>query len=170
MKFTKRNVFLTLSIFLVLQQFATAQSFRLFHIERNKNNSIVCYDLEVNDNKAINKNNPIDVYWEMPDKNNARNTLSVIQNKLAYGLTVDQVKENLVLFKLKAYPERTVEAIYDSEKKQANAYTFINGCYAVLKKLYIYASPPLYNSVEYIILTGLDPKTGKEVKEKIVNK
>jgi hypothetical protein len=170
MKITKKKIFLAVSIFLLMQSVATAQCFRLFHIERNKNNSIVCYDLTINGSKSIDKSKPIDVYWEMPDKDNARNTLSVIQNKLAYGFTIDHVKENLILFKLKAYPERTVEAVYDSEKKQANAYTNINGCYAILKKLYIHAIPPLYNSVEYIVLVGLDPKTGKEVKEKIVNK
>lgn len=170
MKFGKRNVFLVLSVFLLLQSVATAQCFRLFHIERNKNNNIVCYDLTINGSKSIDKNTPIDVYWEMPDKNNARNTLSVIQNKLAYGFTINQINENVILFKLKAYPDRAIKAVYNSDKKQATAYTNINECYAILKKIYIHAIPPLYNSVEYIILVGLDPKTGKEVKEKIVNK
>ncbi len=169
MESTKRKIFLALSLFLLLQSAAMTQSLRLFHIERNKNNSIVCYDLEV-DNKTIAKNNPIDVYWEMPDQNNARNSLSVIQNKLVYGLTIEQVKGNSILFKLKAYPDRIVEVVYDSKKQQANAFTLINGSYVILKKLYIYATPPLYSSVEYIILVGLDPNTGETKKEKITNK
>ncbi|MDR2084605.1 MAG: DUF4833 domain-containing protein [Bacteroidales bacterium] len=158
-----------MSLFFLLHTFAQAQDIRLFHIERNKNNSIVCYDLHVDDNKEINQQNPIDAYWITPDKDNSRNSLSLVQYKLAYGLTIDKIEGDDISFKLKAYPERDIRVIYDSENRQANAYTYINGAFAVLKKLYIHASPPLYKSVEYIILEGYDPETGKEVSEMIIN-
>lgn len=153
---------------LLLQVSAQDESIRMFHIERNKNSSIVCYDLEVNDN-TINKKNPIHAYWEMPEKNNARNSLSPLQNKLAYGYTVDEVGENKLSFKLKAYPARALDVVYEPGTQQAQAYVYINGVYAVLDKLYIKASPPFYNSVEYIMLSGINPQTGEVLVERIYN-
>ena len=164
-----KRLFLTTGFILLLQTLTQAQGIRMFHIERNKNSSIVCYDLEVDKNKSIDGKNPINAYWEMPDKNNARNTLSAIQYKLAYGVVVDEIKEDLLLFKLKAYPERELKVVYDSEKQQANAFMLINGVFAIVSKLYIHATPPLYSSVEYIILTGFDPETGNTITEKIIN-
>lgn len=161
---------LLIGALLLLQPVVNAHSLRLFHIERNKNNSIVCYDLETDDGVAINKKNPISVYWEMPDKGYARNTLSALQNRLAYGFIVEQMEENSVHLKLKAYPQREVEVVYDTETQEANAFTTINGSPAILNKLYIHAAPPFYNSVEYIILSGFNPATGEPVMEKITNK
>lgn len=164
------KAFLTINLFLSLQFNANAQSFRLFHIERNKNSSIVCYDLKINENNEICTENPIDIYWEMPDENNDRNALSLIQNKLAYGITLKKIEKNSVFFKLKAYPDCIVNAVYNQEKREAKAHLLINGHSAVLNKLYICAIPPNYTSVEYIILYGFEPETGKNVMEKIINK
>lgn len=165
----KRTLFSTLCIFL-LWQVTEAQNLRLFHMERNKNDSIVCYDLEISDNLTINSKHSIDIYWETPEKGNARNGLSIIQNKFAYGLTVEKIEESSVVFKLKAFPQRSVTAIYDAENRLAYALTDINGKTMILKKLYVYATPPHYTSVEYIVLTGIDPETGETAEETIVNK
>lgn len=147
---------------------AQIESLRMFHIERNKNNSIVCYDLEINE-KSIDTKKPVHAYWEMPDKNNSRNELSAIQNKLAFGFTIEKIDGNSVFLKLKAYPQRILNIVYEPDSSEAKVFALINGIHAVLNKLYIHATPPLYNSVEYIILTGINPLTGEVITERINN-
>ncbi len=161
---------LILILILFLSTGAYAENIRMFHIERNKNSSIVCYDLEVNEDKKIVSGNPIRAYWEMPHKGNTTNSLSTVQYKLAYGFTIDEIEENMLSFKLKAYPERSLKVVYDPEKNEAKTFTIIDGVSAILNKLYIQALPPFYQSVEYIILSGINILTGETVTEQISNK
>jgi hypothetical protein len=145
---------------------AQSLSIPLFFIERNKNESIICYDLEIVNN-AINLKNPIHAYWKRAT--GAINELSAIQKAFAFGFSIKEAKNNKVTFTMKAYPKRVVTVEYDAVRQQAVAYVSINGAQARFEKLYIKATPPAYRSVEYIVLTGTDRQTTKPVSERIDN-
>lgn len=148
----------------------SAQSIRLFHIERNKNDNIVCYDLNLKDNK-IDKANPINIYWDNPKNTSGKKPeLSSLERKMAYGITVNSVSDNSVIFIMKAYKDRPITVIYNSETKTAVPSIVINNKKAKLDKLYIFASAPLYTSVVYVELFGQVLNTGEILKERINNK
>ena len=141
----------------------------LFHIERNKNESIVCYELRIKDN-AIDTKEPIHAYWKNPHKNGNINELSLLQKKLAYGVSVKNIDKNTITFTMTAYPERPVKVVYNQLEQKAEAYISINGIQTLLTKMYIHATPPAYRSVEYVILNGINQHSNKKESEQINNK
>lgn len=164
----KKTVGFFLIFFCLNALFAENKNIPLFHIERNKNEGIVCYELQIKDN-AIDAKAPIHAYWKNPHKNGSTNELSLLQKKLAYGVSVKNVDKNTVTFTMTAYPERQVKVVYNQEKQIANAYISINGTQHLLAKLYIHATPPAYRSVEYVILDGFEVETNQKVSERINN-
>ena len=156
--------------FLSIYSFSVfAQDIRLFHIERNKNDNIVCYDLNV-ENGKINTTNPINIYWSNLSNTSFKgNGLSSIERKLAYGITVNSVSETKVVFTMKASSDRVITVSFDSKEKKASPVTVINGEKAILKKMFISAKAPLYTSVVYAELFGKSVDSAKDLYEKINN-
>ncbi len=65
----------------------SAQRQRLFHITRSKGPAIVCYDALFKNGKLCEQD-PVDVYWEHPNKNNEREELNWIERWQAYGIDI----------------------------------------------------------------------------------
>ncbi|MDL2290215.1 DUF4833 domain-containing protein [Paludibacteraceae bacterium OttesenSCG-928-F17] len=166
----QKNILLVLLLCVNCFSMISAQTgLRLFHIERNKDADIICYDLIVKDN-VIDTEMPVHVYWDRITQDDKLDELNKIQKSLAYGVDVDKISDNEVSFILKAYKERMVTAVYNQESNTAYAQLLIDGKQARLNKIYFYAVGPLYESVVYVELHGKDIETGKKLYEKIENK
>ena len=80
---------------------------RLFHIERSKNKNMVCYDLNMDLTGKPDEKQPLSVYWinreEHPGR---RGELSYLQEKLAYGYTVDGKQNEAIIIGLNAVKNR----------------------------------------------------------------
>ena len=164
----KGIIFILLNIALGLSSFAQ-NSIRLFHIDRNKNSAIVCYDLNLKDG-VIDKNNPIAIYWSDSNKPTEKlNDLSSIQKKMAFGINVSSVSDNKVSFTMKAYNKKTITVTYNATTKTASPLTILDGKQARLQRLFVSASPPMYTSVDYVEFYGQSVQTKENLYEKITN-
>lgn len=139
----------------------------LFIIERNKNANAVYYDANIISGK-ISYDNPLDVYYIHYATDGNRCELNGIERKLAYGYKVIEKKEKSIIIQLVAYNKRNILLFQDIHNK---TYAIINisGKDSYLKKIFVYAKPKLYTSVEYIELYGIDTKSNSPVYEKILN-
>lgn len=140
---------------------------RLFHIERSINKNIVCYDLNSDTSGALNKKEPIHVYWINREEHpGQRGELNYVQKELAFGYKVTSVDNNTALLKLNAVKTRPVTLEQSGDQKYV-CKTDINGRPAVLRKIYV--QTPTGNSlrVEYVEIFGTDFETGMSVSERI---
>lgn len=166
MKFNiKRSSFLfllfaTVSIF---PSIAQNKAVRLFYIERNKNQNIVCYDLNLADGK-INSKKPIITYW-ISHPEHKKSDLSFIENKLAYGAKSENTDPNTVVIKMNALKEPAITVSYDPAKQEPVTIATVNGKTIKLEKIYIVAKAPVYTSVERVEIHGISTSTGKKVVE-----
>lgn len=164
-----KNIVLT-SLLLLYSCSLFSQDIRLFHIERNKNANIVCYDLNI-ENGKINTSNPINIYWDNLNKKlDKKLELTSMERKMAYGITINSVSDTKVVFTMKAYSDRPITISYNTKEKTAMPIMIVNGEKATLQKLYIFAKSPLYTSVVYVELFGKSIATQKSLYEKINNK
>lgn len=146
--------------------FAQDVNLRLFHIERNKNKNIVCYDLCIH-NGTIDAKNPVKAYWvNMPQK--SREELSSIEKKYAYGWECKKIKENTYQMTMAAFKERTVTVTYDPKKNVAEAYVVQNGKKIQIKKIEANTKPPLHMSVNYVKVHGVDKNSGEKIIQQIM--
>ena len=141
---------------------------RLFYIARSANKNLVCYDVNLVSGK-LDVEKPINVYWvnreEHPGKTNG---LSYIQRKMAYGYKLISSSDDASVCSLTAYPDRKLTI----EKGESGyvCYIQINNKKAILKSLYVKASPRNPLSVEYVELRGVTVDSKEAVTERVKKK
>jgi hypothetical protein len=141
----------------------------LFYIERSLNKNLVCYDVNYDKSGKIDEKNPIHVYWiNRVDRVGEREELNFIQRKMAYGYNSKPNGDGT--FKISLVPMSKREL--SLKKNKGGEYyceMTINGKSSQLKRLYVKTKPSNSNSVEYIIIYGVELATGKDVEEKVDN-
>ena len=138
---------------------------RLFHIARSANKNLVCYDANLVNGKLDSKK-PLNVYWvNREERPGETNGLSYIQRKLAYGYKLVSENSNSSTCTLTAYPSRQLTITQQGSK--CFCYITINNQQAILKSLYVQASPKNPLSVEYVELTGISVDTHEILIERV---
>lgn len=160
MKTNVRKLFTVLALFACLS--AWGQD-RIFHVSRNLNRNIICYDVQLKGGK-LDMSEPLNVYWYNVEKNPVTtNPLSYIQRQLAYGYSVEKKGNDEVTVRLKAYKKRLVRICKQGGKWVG--ITTINGKECILKE--IYAHCPSKTSCDYIELRGKTVNGGADEKETV---
>lgn len=138
---------------------------RLFHIARSVNKNLVCYDINL-ENGKLDLAAPLNVYWVNREKYPGKtNGLNYIQRKMAYGYKLVSAGENSCVVNLVAYPGKKLTiACHDS---QYVCYVTIDNQQAILRSLYVKASPNNPLSVEYVELQGISVATNQPVTERV---
>ena len=138
---------------------------RLFYIERNKNANLVIYEVQVEANGSLHKEDPIIVYWLMNEKDGSREDLNRFERKRAYGFDSELLAKDSVLLELKVDINRDV--VISRVGDNFKAVTIIEGKKASLDRIYIMADesklPP---DVQYLELFGKDLYTEEDLYEK----
>jgi hypothetical protein len=142
-----------------------AENKNLFKIERNKNANVVMYDIILGSSGEIDKKNPIDTYWLLYAKQGQRQEIKSFE-KIAYGYTITKNGDNSYTLLLQSVKDRPIKIILVNGTPKAEI--LINNEKAYLSSVYVQASDALIPKVHYLLLTGTNPSTGKQVTEKII--
>ena len=136
---------------------------RIFFVSRNLNKNIIVYDVNL-DNGNLNTRKPLHPYWYRLEENPiTTGELTFIQNRLAYGYTVEEERNNEAIVKLKAYKKRLLRICKRGGKWVG--ITTINNKECILTE--IYAHCPSRTSCDYLILKGKSLKDGKHEEETV---
>ncbi len=143
--------------------YATAE--RLFYIARSANKNLVCYDANLVNGK-LNTEKPLKVYWvNREERPGETNGLSYIQRKLAYGYKLVSNNQGQCICTLTAYPDRKLTIT--QKGSECICTVLINNQQAILKSLYVKASPKNPLSVEYVELRGVSVDTREPLTERV---
>ena len=141
--------------------------YRLFHVERSKNKNIVCYDVNLT-GSILDSSEPIKVYWiNHEERMGARNGLSAIQKRLAFGYKLKSKNGSSAQITINACPDRTIRIEKDTDSYRC--FTKIAKQEAVLNKIFVKTKDSNSLKVEYVELSGTSLITGKPINEKIYN-
>lgn len=136
---------------------------RIFFVSRNLNKNIIVYDVQLKNGK-LDTEKPLHPYWYRLEENPiTTGELTFIQRKMAYGYTVEEVKGDEVLVKLKAYGKRLLRICKHNGKWVG--ITTINNRECILTE--IYANCPTRTSCDYMILKGKSVKDGSIEEETV---
>lgn len=138
----------------------------MFYIEKDTNSNVVYYDVNVDKDLKIKRNKPVDVYWQMFEKNGERQELNFFEKKLAYGII--KVRE---IIPYKKYGFRIIsvkrEIFVNYDNGCAYAETTINGKLSKLGKISLVVQNTSYlPKLLYLDIYGIDYDTGEEVVER----
>lgn len=137
---------------------------RLFIIERSKGPAIVCYDAVTQDGK-LDEDDPIDAYWQHPDKNNEREELNWIERWQAFGVKVKHLYDgrDSVDFVIKAYNKNMRVVKRDGRWM---ALTYVDGQVCQLMSIYVRTDESgMMPKVLDVMFKGRARRTGQVVTE-----
>ncbi len=138
---------------------------RLFHIARSVNKNLVCYDVNLRDGR-LDTHDPLRVYWINREKHPGEtNGLSYIQRKMAYGYKLISASDDTCVCSLVAYPSRRLTIARRGSRYVC--YMTIDGQQALLRSLYVKASPKNPLQVEYVELRGISVATDQPITERV---
>jgi len=142
----------------------------LFYFQRSFNRNTVVYEINTLPNGAINTEKPVKAYWIRYEEGGVKKELSLLQVK-AFGLKwqmIDTERKNYVLHFNRVKDKKIYLLKIGCCYK---AFISINGELAELKKMYVKAvsnSLGLPLSINFIEISGINPKTGEKVSEKYI--
>ena len=142
---------------------------RLFYIQRSNNANTVIYDANIQKDKKLDPEKPVNVYWIRYAERGQNEGLSMLQWRLAYGYTHRQMTKPAECFdiSLNAFDKRPIKIMYEAGKPVAIIQ--INGRHARLQKVLVQIAPGtrIIPRVLYIDIFGVDPEQETPVFERI---
>jgi len=141
----------------------------LFYIQRSGNANTIVYDANLLNNRKLNADKPINIYWIRYTDGGTREGLSFIQRNLAYGVSIDRLGENNFQFHLVSYARKKFTLDLDANGKP-RARMEVNGKQIVVRRIYVSIEQAslwsLAPKVQYVEIYGSDPWNGQAMYEK----
>lgn len=139
----------------------------LFNILRNKDSNKLVYEVNLDKNGRLNQINPINIYWIKHTKGGRKETLSMLEKKLAYGIKYLKINSETTYFQIVSYPNKTL-ILKKFEDEKFKVLADINGEQAELTKLFIHINGgsfllPKITSIEIHGINTQDRKNTKEI-------
>jgi hypothetical protein len=149
---------------------ALAETHPLFIIERSKNANVVHYDARLTADGNLYPEEPVIAYYVMLAEDGRRKELNWIEKTMAYGFDI-KPDPSVSGYKMTMVATPQWPITVKKEGNAVRAELVIDGQPAVVEKMYINASDgPLWPTVHYIELYGIDLQTGEKRFEKVMPK
>ncbi|PSL30896.1 DUF4833 domain-containing protein [Chitinophaga ginsengisoli] len=138
----------------------------LFYMQRTPNANTIIYDLNLQQDGTLDEDQPVNIYWIRYTENGEKKGLNYIQRKFAYGLKVKQLAKDKYELRSVAYDKKKMY-LMKSAQGDYHIYTQIGNVMAQLNRIYLQIEGGTFwfPNVVYVEMKGIDPATGKEIKE-----
>ena len=138
----------------------------MFYMQRTPNSNTIIYDLNIQKDGTLDKDEPVNVYWIRYADGGETKSLNYIQRKFAYGIKVKPLGNDKYDVHSVAYAKKEM-FLMKSPTGDYHIYTKINNVMAILNRIYLQIEGGTFwfPNVVYIEMKGIDPASGKEIKE-----
>jgi phosphatidylglycerophosphate synthase len=138
----------------------------LFYMQRTPNANTIVYDLNLQQDGTLDEDDPVNIYWIRYTEKGEKKGLNYIQRKFAYGLKVKQLAKDKYELRSVAYDKKKMY-LMKSAQGDYHIYTQIGSVMAQLNRIYLQIEGGTFwfPNVVYVEMKGIDPATGKEIKE-----
>ncbi len=142
----------------------------MFTLGRNKNANVVQYSGCLGADGKLDPKTPFEAYWLMNAKDGHRQSLTEMENKLAYGFKASPGRAgSLYGLSLVAFPDRGLQVLPHGDGFQA--VTVINGVPSRLVRVFVTAKEELGDpKVQYVDLFGESVRDGSPTQERLYPK
>ncbi|MEO5683035.1 MAG: DUF4833 domain-containing protein [Chitinophagaceae bacterium] len=142
---------------------------QLFYLQRTSNKNTLVYDLNFV-NGALDKEDPVHVYWIRYSEKGQRQELSYIQRTFAYGVKATALANDAgYVMHFVSYKKYLLYLVKSAVDNKYRVYTTVNAKKVVLNRIFIKINGGSFWSpkVEYVEIKGTDPANGKEITDRL---
>ena len=142
----------------------------MFYIQRSMNANTIAYEINVDENNQLNKDQPIHPYWIRYEEDGSNKELSQIERKFAYGVNSEPKhnQEEEFALSLVSYPLDII--LRKNEQGKYCTYITVNEKDIMLSNIYFQTEGGTFwkPNVKYIDIFGIDRISGLNVVERII--
>lgn len=141
---------------------------QLFYLQRDPDANTIVYQLNMVKH-ALDKKNPINVYWIRYAEQGQQQKLTFVQRNMAYGLKHKLLDNGDYELRLVAYQAFPLLLSYSEKHKRYVVYASINNRQVMLDRIFVrITGGNIFNpNIDYFELIGRDEMTGEVLREKI---
>lgn len=141
---------------------------QLFYLQRDPNTNTIICQLNTDEKGAVDKENPVNVFWMRYADKGQKADLNYIQRKFAYGINSRPLGNEKYELKFVSYGKFPLYLMKD-KSDQYRVYATINKRQIILNRIYVHieGGTLFVPNVKYVELRGLDASTGEEVTERM---
>jgi len=141
---------------------------QLFYLQRDPNKNTVIYELNLK-NGEVDPKNPVSVYWIRYEEKGQKQDLSTMQRKLGYGLNSKSLGKDKFELRFVSYDKLPLLLSKSESDNKFHIYAKIKQKQAILNKIFVRVTWGTlgWPKVKYAELTGTEPTTGEELKDRI---
>ena len=144
---------------------------QLFYVQRSPNANTVVYTAKLDNNGAIQRDNPVEAFWRKFNIDGSKQPLNFIERMMAYGVRTAPVTSGApITFTIAALPERKLTLSLGAGKRPQ---ALMQIGTRTVKVAYVYlhvVEGGLMPSVPEMDIFGTDIASGKTVHEHLVQK
>jgi len=140
---------------------------KLFYVQRDPNTNTVIYELNTDKSGALDKDDPLHVYWIKYADKGQKEELNYIQRKFAYGVNVKAIKSDEYDVRFVSYKKMAMNLLKGDDGKY-HIFATIAKKQAILNRIFVKVEGGSFwiPNIVYVELKGTDPETGKEITER----
>jgi len=142
---------------------------QLFYVQRTHNiNTIIC-ELNLNPDGKPDIENPVHVYWIRYTEQGQPAELSFVQRVFAYGVKAKPIGADMFELRFVSYKKFPLYLMRSPADNKYHVFANIARREAILSRIFIKINGGTFWSpnVEYIEIKGIDPRSGKELRERL---
>jgi hypothetical protein len=166
------TLWIALSSFHISEKGTENKGQPLLKITRSRDANEIWYTLNLNQNSSLNTENPIRAFWVKKAENYKTEPLSRIQSRFAYGVKVLASKQNKTNewdFQFVSYARQTF-TLRQISSDIFKVFTYYRNKEMEVTRIFVQIDGGSFwvPSVPYVMLTGIDTQTGREISETII--
>jgi hypothetical protein len=142
---------------------------QLFYLQRDPNLNTLIYELNVNEDGAIDRDEPVLAYWIRYGEGGTKQDLSFVQRKFAYGVQSKELSKDHFELRFVSHKKLPLYLQRSETDKKFKVYVTVNNKKLVLDRIFVRIEGGSFwlPNVRYVELRGLNTETNTVVTERI---
>jgi hypothetical protein len=142
---------------------------QLFYLQRDPNTNTIICELNVDKDGAIDKKDPIKVYWIRYGDKGGKEDLSYIQRKFAYGIQSKAIGDDQYELRFVSHKKLPMYLLKSEEDKKYHVYVTVNKKKIQLDRIFVRIEGGSFwlPNVKYVELKGINTANKTQVIERI---
>ena len=142
---------------------------QIFYLQRDPNTNTIIYALNTDKNGAVNKSEPVVIYWLRYDEGGDKKDLSYIQRKFAYGLDTKALGNDQYELRFVSHKKIPFYLMKSNEDKKYHAYVTVNNKKIEIERIFLRIEGGSFwlPNVKYVEIKGTNTATDAAITERI---
>jgi len=142
---------------------------QLFYLQRDPNLNTLIYELNLDDNGVLDREEPVIGYWIRYGEGNKKQDMSFVQRKFAYGIQAKELGKDQFELHFVSHKKLSLYLTRSESDKKYHVHVTVNNKKLILDRIFVRIEGGSYwiPNVRYVELRGYNAEANAIITERI---